>query len=67
PPQAIDRVIAAVSEGYAFPSNLDTDQRDAGLHPPSQADLVRAGLRNRQPLGELMAVLERKAGSQRQR
>lgn len=66
-PEAIDRVIAAVAEGYAFPSNLDTDQRSAGLHPPSQADLVRSALQNGQPLDELMAALRSKATSQRLR
>lgn len=66
-PQVIDRVIAAVAEGYAFPSDLDTDQRSAELHPPSQADLIRAALQSEQSIDELMVSLRRKATSQRLR
>ncbi len=64
-PEAIDRVIAAMAEGYAFPSNLDTDQRSEGLHPPSQADLIRSALHDGQPIDELLAALASKAASQR--
>jgi ectoine hydroxylase-related dioxygenase (phytanoyl-CoA dioxygenase family) len=42
---AIDNVIAASAEGYAFPTNLDRDQPIDGLAPPSQADLVRKAVR----------------------
>lgn len=66
-PEAIDRVIAAVAEGYSFPSDLDTDQRSQGLHPPSQADLIRTALQTGQPLDELMTELRHKATSQRLR
>jgi ectoine hydroxylase-related dioxygenase (phytanoyl-CoA dioxygenase family) len=38
-------VIAASAEGYPFPTNLDSDPPVAGLAPPSQADVVRRGLR----------------------
>jgi ectoine hydroxylase-related dioxygenase (phytanoyl-CoA dioxygenase family) len=40
-PDAVDHVIAATAEGYAFPTNLDRDQPIGGLAPPSQADLLR--------------------------
>lgn len=43
-PRAIENVVAASAEGYAFPTNLDRDQPVAGLAPPSQADLVRQAL-----------------------
>ncbi|CAB4883295.1 MAG: phytanoyl-CoA dioxygenase [Actinobacteria bacterium] len=45
PDDAIDNVIAASAEGYAFPTNLDRDQPIGGLAPPSQADIVRTALR----------------------
>jgi ectoine hydroxylase-related dioxygenase (phytanoyl-CoA dioxygenase family) len=40
-PAAVDHVIAATAEGYAFPTNLDRDQPIGGLAPQSQADLLR--------------------------
>jgi len=40
-PTAVDKVIAATAEGYAFPTNLDRDQPIGGLAPLSQADLLR--------------------------
>ena len=43
-PRALDNVIAASAEGYAFPTNLDRDQPVDGLAPPTQADLVRQAL-----------------------
>jgi ectoine hydroxylase-related dioxygenase (phytanoyl-CoA dioxygenase family) len=39
--EALDHVIAASAEGYAFPTNLDRDQPVDGLVPQTQADLVR--------------------------
>ena len=41
---AVESVIAATAEGYAFPTNLDRDQPIDGLSPPSQADILRAAL-----------------------
>ncbi|GAA1873285.1 phytanoyl-CoA dioxygenase family protein [Paeniglutamicibacter psychrophenolicus] len=44
-PQAVlDNVISASAEGYAFPTNLDSDQPIGGLAPLSQADVVREHL-----------------------
>ena len=40
-PAAVDNVIAATAEGYAFPTNLDRDQPINGLAPQSQAGLLR--------------------------
>ena len=37
--------IACAAEGYAFPSNLDTDPPVGGLAPKSQAELTREALR----------------------
>lgn len=43
-PRAVDNVVAASAEGYAFPTNLDRDQPIGGLTPSSQADVVRQAL-----------------------
>lgn len=39
-----DAVIAATAEGYAFPTNLDTDPPKGGLAPETQAALMRRAL-----------------------
>lgn len=44
PKRAVDNVIAATAEGYAFPTNLDRDQPLDGLTPRSQADVLRSAL-----------------------
>jgi hypothetical protein len=44
---ALDRAIAASAEGYAFPTNLDSDPPIGGLAPSSQADIVRQALADR--------------------
>jgi ectoine hydroxylase-related dioxygenase (phytanoyl-CoA dioxygenase family) len=41
---AFDAAIAAIAEGYAFPTNLDTDPPIGGLAPASQADILRQAL-----------------------
>jgi ectoine hydroxylase-related dioxygenase (phytanoyl-CoA dioxygenase family) len=41
PPAALDNVIAATAEGYAFPTNLDRDPPVDGLAPESQAEMLR--------------------------
>jgi len=41
---AIENVIAASAEGYAFPTNLDRDQPVDGLAPPTAADVVLRAL-----------------------
>lgn len=40
----INAAIAATAEGYAFPSNLDTDPPVGGLAPETQAGLMRRAL-----------------------
>jgi ectoine hydroxylase-related dioxygenase (phytanoyl-CoA dioxygenase family) len=41
----VDAVVGAAADGYAFPTNLDLDPPLQGLAPPSQADVLRAALR----------------------
>jgi ectoine hydroxylase-related dioxygenase (phytanoyl-CoA dioxygenase family) len=55
---ALENVIAACSEGYAFPTNLDRDPPLHGLAPQSQADFVRQALRNGDPPRQLCATLD---------
>ena len=43
-PAALDHAIAAASEGYPFPSNLDLDENVGGLTPLAQAAFVRQAL-----------------------
>lgn len=42
--RALRNVVAASSEGYAFPTNLDADQPVGGMAPQSQAELVLQAL-----------------------
>jgi hypothetical protein len=44
PPQDLLNVVVATAEGYAFPTNLDSDQPIGSLAPPSQVDTVLAAL-----------------------
>lgn len=55
--EAIDRVIAATAEGYAFPTNLDRDMPADGLAPRSQADLLRDAVHGAWADGKLDAAL----------
>lgn len=56
-PAAVDNVIAATAEGYAFPTNLDRDQPIGGLAPQSQADLVRTAVAEAWPASRLRDAL----------
>ena len=55
---ALENVIAACSEGYAFPTNLDRDPPTHGLAPRSQADFVREALNNGDTPEQLLATLD---------
>ena len=57
PAGAVERVVAAAAEGYAFPTNLDRDPPIGGLAPPSQADVVRRALAEHWPADRLDAAL----------
>ena len=41
---ALDAVLGAAAEGYAFPTNLDTDPPVGGLAPETQAALMARAL-----------------------
>jgi len=40
PRRDLENVVVATAEGYAFPTNLDSDQPIGSLAPPSQVDIV---------------------------
>lgn len=42
--RSLDAAIAATAEGYAFPTNLDSDPPSDGLAPQSQAALLREAI-----------------------
>jgi ectoine hydroxylase-related dioxygenase (phytanoyl-CoA dioxygenase family) len=44
PQHELLNVVVATAEGYAFPTNLDSDQPIGSLAPPSQVDTVLAAL-----------------------
>jgi ectoine hydroxylase-related dioxygenase (phytanoyl-CoA dioxygenase family) len=56
-PAGVARAVAAVAEGYPFPTNLDRDPPLDGLAPHSQADLVRTALARDWPPDRLAAAL----------
>lgn len=51
-----ENVIAAACEGYAFPTNLDSDPPIGGLAPSSQADIVRQAVADGWTLDQLQAA-----------
>ena len=61
-PAAIENVMAATAEGYAFPTNLDRDQPIGGLAPQSQADVLRSAVTQRWHPDRLHQALVEHAG-----
>ena len=53
-----DNVVAASSEAYSFPTNLDRDQPIDGLAPETQAQLVHRALREQWPPPTFLEALE---------
>lgn len=47
PQRDLENVVVATAEGYAFPTNLDSDQPIGTLAPPSQVDIVLDALTRR--------------------
>ena len=54
----MDAAISACSEGYSFPTNLDTDPPIDGLAPETQAALCRRALSVGMPIAEFNAALD---------
>ena len=57
-PGAADAAIAACAEGYAYPTNLDTDPPVGGLAPLSQARIMKDALTNGTPASEFASAIE---------
>jgi ectoine hydroxylase-related dioxygenase (phytanoyl-CoA dioxygenase family) len=57
-PNQIANAVAAVAEGYAFPTNLDRDPPIGGLAPKSQATLVHEALAGGWTKDQLTAALD---------
>ncbi len=55
--QAVSNAVAAMAEGYAFPTNLDRDPPLNGLAPASQADVVHRALAQNWTTGQLQNEL----------
>lgn len=53
-----DAAIAACAEGYAFPTNLDTDPPLGGMAPETQAALMRRALREGMSVEAFIAALD---------
>lgn len=52
------RIVAASAEGYAFPTNLDTDPAVGGMSPKTQADLMNEALAGGMPAAEFAALMD---------
>jgi ectoine hydroxylase-related dioxygenase (phytanoyl-CoA dioxygenase family) len=57
PHRDLYNAVVATAEGYAFPTNLDSDQPIGSLAPPSQVDAVLAALAEDLSADELDVVL----------
>lgn len=55
---ALAAAIAATAEGYAFPTNLDTDPPIGGNAPRSQADILHQAVAENWPQPQLDAALD---------
>ncbi|MHC9293926.1 phytanoyl-CoA dioxygenase family protein [Mycobacterium sp. LTG2003] len=58
PERDLVNVVNATAEGYAFPTNLDSDQPIGSLAPPSQVDTVLAALADGIVPAELDTILD---------
>lgn len=54
---AVEHVIATVADGYAFPTNLDSDPPIGGNAPETQQDVMRRAVAERWPLEKLLETL----------
>jgi ectoine hydroxylase-related dioxygenase (phytanoyl-CoA dioxygenase family) len=57
PQRELLNAVVAAAEGYAFPTNLDSDQPIGSLAPPSQVDTVLAALAGDMPAEQLDVAL----------
>ncbi len=55
--EVVENIIAAVADGYAFPTNLDSDPPIGGNAPETQQDVMRRAIAERWSLGKLLNTL----------
>ena len=61
----LNAVIASAAEGYAFPTNLDTDPPVGGLAPKSQADIMRESLEQGKASADFNVALDHYANKRK--
>ena len=61
----IDNIIAACSESYSFPTNLDLDPPENGLAPLTQAQIMRKALNEKNSLESLKKELIEQSENQK--
>ena len=61
----LDNTVAAIADGYSFPTNLDSDPPIGGNAPETSQQMVHRALKNGWSLEELMAELESYAKRQK--
>ncbi len=59
--QLLENTIAAVADGYAFPTNLDSDPPLGGNAPETDQQIMRQALTNDWPYERLQAALQERA------
>lgn len=57
-PEQLETIIAASAEGYAFPTNLDTDPAVGGMSPKTHADYTRESLGKCTPPADFNALID---------
>ena len=56
--QAVENVVAACAEGYAFPTNLDRDPPIGGLAPQTQAQIMLKALAEKWDFSKFNTALD---------
>lgn len=57
-PDQTRRIVAASAEGYAFPTNLDTDPAVGGMSPRTQADMMNEALAAGMAAADFAALMD---------
>jgi ectoine hydroxylase-related dioxygenase (phytanoyl-CoA dioxygenase family) len=56
--EALQTIVAATAEGYAFPTNLDTDPAVGGMSPKTHADMMHEALANGTAADEFDSIID---------
>jgi len=63
--EELERIVAASAEGYAFPTNLDTDPAVGGMSPKTHADMMREALAKRSSAADFAELIDTLDGRRR--